>query len=144
MQYTLEETIDLPREKVAELFVKPEHLKGWQKGFKSINYTKGETGETGSEAELVFEMGKREMKMKQEILENKLPDFIKFRFENRGVENIQVNRLETKDGKTHYVVDNTFNFSGIMKLMGWLMPGAFKKQSQKYMDDFKAYAESLK
>jgi len=25
--------------------------------------------------------------------------------------------------------------------MAFLMPGAFKKQSKKYMDDFKAFAE---
>lgn len=28
-----------------------------------------------------------------------------------------------------------------MKLFGWLMPGAFKKQSQKYLDMFKEFAE---
>jgi hypothetical protein len=28
-----------------------------------------------------------------------------------------------------------------MKLMGWLMPGAFKKQSQKYLVFFKEYVE---
>jgi hypothetical protein len=29
-----------------------------------------------------------------------------------------------------------------MKLIGWLMPGAFKKQSQKYLNDFKDFAEN--
>lgn len=28
-----------------------------------------------------------------------------------------------------------------MKLLGLLMPGSFRKQSQKFMDDFKAFAE---
>jgi hypothetical protein len=28
-----------------------------------------------------------------------------------------------------------------MKLMAFIMPGEFKKQSQKYADDFKAFAE---
>jgi hypothetical protein len=29
----------------------------------------------------------------------------------------------------------------MMKLIGWLMPGTFKKQSQKYLDLFKSFAE---
>jgi hypothetical protein len=28
-----------------------------------------------------------------------------------------------------------------MKLFGWFMPAAFKKQSWKYMEDFKAFVE---
>jgi hypothetical protein len=28
-----------------------------------------------------------------------------------------------------------------MRLVGLLMPGAFRKQSQQYMQDFKAFAE---
>jgi hypothetical protein len=31
-----------------------------------------------------------------------------------------------------------------MKLVGLLMPGAFRKQSQQHMQDFKAFAEQGK
>ncbi|WP_337251640.1 hypothetical protein [Maribacter halichondriae] len=38
--------------------------------------------------------------------------------------------------------ETDFQFEGfMMKTMGFLMPGAFKKQSKKYMEDFKAFAE---
>jgi hypothetical protein len=38
--------------------------------------------------------------------------------------------------------ENEYRFSGfLMKLVGLLMPGAFRKQSQQHMQDFKAFAE---
>ena len=38
-------------------------------------------------------------------------------------------------------MENEFQFKGFMKLIGFFMPGAFEKQSFKYMKDFKAFAE---
>lgn len=46
------------------------------------------------------------------------------------------------DHTTKWISESEFQFSGfMMKLMGFLMPGAFKKQSIKYLGDFKAFAE---
>jgi hypothetical protein len=39
------------------------------------------------------------------------------------------------------VTEQEFQFSGFMKLIGMFMPGAFKKQSCKYMNAFKEFAE---
>ena len=50
---------------------------------------------------------------------------------------------ELPDGRTKWTSKTEFQFAGfMMKVMGFLMPGAFKKQSKKYMNDFKAFAES--
>jgi hypothetical protein len=47
------------------------------------------------------------------------------------------------DNTTKYESISEFNFKGIgMKLVGALMPGAFKKQSQKYLDLFKQFVEN--
>jgi len=41
------------------------------------------------------------------------------------------------------VSESEFEFAGFgMKLIGFLMPGAFKKQSLKYLTDFKDFAEN--
>jgi hypothetical protein len=31
--------------------------------------------------------------------------------------------------------------SGFMKVIGFLMPGSFRKQSRQHLEDFKAFAE---
>lgn len=44
--------------------------------------------------------------------------------------------------QTKHVTENEFQFKGVMmNLMGFLMPGAFKKQSYKYLKAFKTFAE---
>ena len=46
-------------------------------------------------------------------------------------------------GKTRWVTENEFHCAGLfMKIMAFLMPGAFKKQTLRYMQNFKAFAES--
>ena len=38
--------------------------------------------------------------------------------------------------------ENEYRFSGLLlRLVGLLMPGAFRKQSLQHMQDFKAFAE---
>ena len=41
-----------------------------------------------------------------------------------------------------YTTEQEFQFKGFMKIMAFLMPGAFKKQSMQYLKDFKAFAEN--
>lgn len=49
---------------------------------------------------------------------------------------------ETGLGTTLWVSENEYRFSSLlMRLVGLLMPGAFRKQSLQHMQDFKAFAE---
>ncbi|MBT8326801.1 MAG: SRPBCC family protein, partial [Bacteroidia bacterium] len=55
------------------------------------------------------------------------------------------NFIDLKNGTTRLKIDQEFKLNGIvMKLMGVLMKGMFKKQSKKYSDAFKAFAEEGK
>jgi hypothetical protein len=50
--------------------------------------------------------------------------------------------IEAGPETTLWVSENEFRFSGmLMRLVGLLMPGAFRKQSLQHMRDFKAFAE---
>ncbi len=59
------------------------------------------------------------------------------------VHNIQKNYFEPKDDQsTKWISESEFQFSSLgMKLLGWLMP-APSKTVQKYMEDFKSFAEN--
>ena len=49
---------------------------------------------------------------------------------------------EASPDTTLWVSESEYRFSGLlMRLVGLLMPGAFRKQSQQHMQDFKAFAE---
>ena len=91
---------------------------------------------------LSYKMGKREMNLVETIIKRNLPDELHMTYDTKGVHNIQKNHFKEEGDKTRWVSESEFQFSGFgMKLMAFFMPGAFKKQSLKYMQDFKAFAE---
>jgi len=99
-------------------------------------------GQEGARMSLSYKMGKREMNLVETIIKRNLPDELYMTYDTKGVHNIQKNYFKEKGDKTRWVSETEFQFSGFgMKLMAFFMPRAFKKQSLKYMQDFKAFAE---
>ncbi|WKN31429.1 SRPBCC family protein [Porifericola rhodea] len=142
MKYENQIEIDLPRQQLVKLFSNPEYYPRWQKGLTLYETIKGEQGMPGAHSRLKFKTGKREMNMVETIIENHLPDKYTVTYETSSVHNLQSSMFkELSPGKTLYHTYNEFKFSGFMKIFGWLMPGAFKKQTQKYLEQFKAFAE---
>lgn len=144
MNYSHQINIDLPREQVIALFDNAENMKKWQPGLLSYDFLDGEPGEEGSTMNMIFERRKgKSMELKETILKNNLPEEIQTSYETKGVFNIQKNSFKELNGSTTlWTSESEFRFEGIgMKLIGLLMPGAFKKQSYKYMVLFKEFAE---
>ena len=126
MKYSVETEIDLPVDKVVELFDNPDNLDKWMEGLVNFETLEGTPGQPGAKSRLHFKVGKRD----SEMIET-------------GVYNIVRNRCEERPGnRTRYITDQEFQFKGFMKIIALLMPGAFKKQSRKYLADFKRFAES--
>ena len=143
MKYSSEISISLPREKVIELFDNPENLKHWQPGLISYEHIEGDYGKAGSKMLLKYKMGKREIEMIETITVRNLPDEFSGTYEAKGVWNKVKNTFtEPQAGTTIWTSENEFKFKGFMKLMAMVMPGAFKKQSYKYLKQFKEYAEN--
>ena len=143
MKYTCELEIALSREKVIELFDNSENMKKWQKGLISFNHLVGEPGKVGAVSELKYQMGKRTIKMIERITVNNLPDAFHGTYESDGVFNIAENFFEIVDeNNTRWKTNQEFRMSGFMKLIGFLFPGSFKKQTKSFMNDFKVFAES--
>ncbi len=144
MKYTTEVIIDLPREEVVKKLDNPENMKHWQKGLIGYELLDGTPGQVGAKMKLEYKMGKRELSMTETITKNDFPAEFHANYDTSGVHNIQRNYFHDIDGNsTRWVSESEFKFAGFgMKLMGWLMPGAFKKQSQKYLNDFKDFAEN--
>ncbi|GAB5400376.1 MAG: hypothetical protein Aureis2KO_19610 [Aureisphaera sp.] len=144
MKYTTEIIIDLPREEVIHKLDNPENMKHWQRGLINFKVLDGTPGKEGAKMELEYKMGKRNMVLTETIVKNNFPAEFHANYDTKGVHNIQQNYFhEIADGKTKWVSESEFQFAGFgMKLMGFLMPGAFKKQSLKYLNDFKNFAEN--
>lgn len=144
MKYTAEVTINLPREQVVELFDNPDNMSKWMEGLESFTHISGEPGQPGAKSNLVFQIGKRRMEMVETITENQLPEYMAGTYESGKTLNIQkVIFQEINENTTKYIAENEFKMgSFMMRMMGVLMPGAFKKQTLKYMESFKRFAEA--
>ena len=144
MKYTTEVIIKKPLSEVIEKLDNPENMKFWQRGLQGYKILEGEVGSEGAQMELQYKMGKREMNLKETIIKNNFPQEFHAHYDAKGVHNIQYNYFEKIDPTTtKWRSESEFQFKGFgMKLMGFLMPGAFKKQSQKYLNDFKNFVEN--
>ena len=144
MKYTNSVIINLPRQRVIELFDSSENLAKWQPGFVSYEHLSGDPGKEGAQAKMIYQMGSRTTEMIETITLNTMPDDFNSTYETKGVHNIQENKFRQKGPDvTEWTSISEFKFSTFpMKLIGWVMPGAFKKQTCKFMDSFKEYAES--
>lgn len=143
MKYTTEIEIDLPRDEVIRKLDNADNMKHWQKGLVGYEMLGGTPGEEGAQMKLEYQMGKRNVVLTETITKRNFPSEFHANYDTKGVHNIQKNFFHDLGGnKTKWVSESEFQFEGFgMKLMGWLMPGAFKKQSYKYLVDFKNFAE---
>ncbi len=142
MKYSVSIEIDKPIDEVISLFNNADNLKLWMEGLQSFEPLSGRPGEVGAKSRLKFKMGKRKIEMIETITVKNLPEEFTANYEAKGVFNTVKNSFEQlPNNKTKYATEQKFQFKGFMKLMGLLMPGAFKKQSMKYLQDFKSFAE---
>ena len=142
MHYSATVEIDLPRERVIELFDNPDNMPHWQPSLLGFTHLTGEAGQAGATSELKYQMGKREVVMIETITERNLPDVFSATYETKGVWNQVSNHFVEQDGKTMWTMNTVFKCTGMLRIMAWLMPGMFKKQTTADMLRFKAFAES--
>jgi len=143
MKYSVDIKINATLEKTTSLFDDYDKRKEWMDGLESSELLNGQQGEPGAKTRLKFKMGKRKIEMVETVISRNFPDDFTVVYEAKGVYNIVINRFEKIDeNTTRYVNDQEFRFKGFMKIMALLMPGAFKKQSKKYLNDFKNFVEN--
>ncbi|TQD38627.1 SRPBCC family protein [Haloflavibacter putidus] len=146
MNYTLQITINVPREVFIEKMDNLDNLKHWQKGLKKIVPISGASGQEGSKTKLSYEINKREMEMVETVITRKMPEEFHATYDTQGVHNIQKNYfIDNQDNTTTWRSETEFKFSSFgLRVLAFFMPKVFKKQSLKYMNDFKAFAEEGK
>ena len=143
MKYTIDIEINLPVERVVELIDNPDNMKHWQPGFISLKHLNGEPGKVGAKALLTYMMGTRKTVLTETILVHNLPDEFIATYETRGIFNKVTNSFNSiGENRTLWVAENDFRLHGIMKVIAALIPGMFKRQSIKFLKEFKKFAES--
>jgi hypothetical protein len=145
MKFTCSVIINRPIDKVVELFDKPENMKEWQDGFQSFEHLSGIPGSPGAKSKIVYQSGRRKIELIETVLVRNLPEEFSGKYEHKSMVNNMKNSFEyVGPNQTLWLADLEYtSFNGLMpKLMGLLFPSMFRKQTQKWLDQFKIFAES--
>ena len=153
MKYTVSIEIALPREKVAQMLADPELMPKWLRGLVLHEPLSGVHGQVGTVSRVVLQMGKQQFECTETITRREPADLhgipsgsiVHFDREivGKGMWSAARERLtEAGPETTLWESESEYRFSGLlMRLVGLLMPGAFRKQSLQHLQDFKAFAE---
>ncbi len=143
MKYKCIVEINAPLEKVVALWNDENYFKEWQDGFQSIEHLSGTPNTNGATSKIIYS-GKHYIELVETIISVNLPHEKIALYEHVHMTNTQASRFVAIDQhKTQYTSEVEYTkFNGFMiKLMAKLFPRKFKQQSQKWMDQFKTFAE---
>jgi len=125
MKYTCSIEINLPIDKVVELWKDKNNLKEWQDGFVSRKHISGDPDKPGAKSELIYQQGKRKIELVETIITNNLPHEKKALYEHIHMTNIHTTRFKSlENNKIQYISEVKYTkFNGIMPtLMAKLFP----------------------
>jgi len=143
MKYTVSIIIEKPLDQVIALFDDPDNMRKWMDGLKYFEHLEGTPGHPGARSKLVFDMGDREVEMIETITQRDLPDIFEGRYEGSGIVNTVKNKFESiGEGRTKWINEHEFKFSGFMKWVAPLASNILKKQSIKLQKSFREFAEN--
>jgi hypothetical protein len=137
--------INLPINKVVELFMDKSNFKEWKKDFISYEHISGIPGEVGAVTKLVS----KRVTMFETITSKNFPAEIIEEYEHkRGVKTVMVHKASNRfisiaENRTLFEVEMAIiKVDGfLLKLMMKLMAGAGRKYAQDQLNQFKVFAE---
>ena len=143
MKCTNTTIVNLPVDKVIELFDSFDNMKKWQPELQSVEHISGVSGQPGAKTKLVYKHGNRTTEMIETISVRDLPREFSGSYEMKGILNKMSNSFQDLgNGTTRWTSESEFIFNGWMKYIAWMTKGSFKKMSSKMMDQFKKFAEA--
>ncbi|MBX2817676.1 MAG: SRPBCC family protein [Saprospiraceae bacterium] len=133
------------RETVVRLFRDPAHLGEYQEGFVRKEALSGKPGAVGARSRLHYAYKDRSMELEETIIENNLPDHFAAFYSHQHMDNTMHCEFEALDEHTtryHYAFEYT-RINWIMpKLMAILFPSMYRKQGEKWQQNFKEFVEN--
>ncbi|MDG1334140.1 MAG: SRPBCC family protein [Crocinitomicaceae bacterium] len=144
MKYTCSLEINLSLRKTAQLWNDETHFSEWQDGFQSIELISGTKDAVGAKSRILFD-GKQRMELIETVLISKLPNEKKASYEHIHMSNTQHTEFKVINPNTT-LFTSTVEYTQFNKLMirifAKLFPKVFKKQSERWMEQFKRFAEN--
>lgn len=145
MKFKLELTINKSRNEVWKTFDHPENISKWQPSLTKFELLSGTQGQPGVVSKLTYEEGGREFSLIEKVTYREEPHRLDGVYENEFTDNPMRNTfIEQTENQTLWVVEMEFKFKTIMmKLLGPFLKKNFVRRTQRDMERFKEFVESL-
>jgi hypothetical protein len=142
MQYTTYIDINLPLDAMLALFDNAQNRPLWQPELRKMTHISGNIGQVGAKTEMVFYIMARNSVMIETITERNLPHSFAAVYTMKGIQNTIQNRFEAlSETQSRWTVESEFKFSGMMAFVSGMLEGVFKRQTDDFCKNFKAFAE---
>lgn len=139
IRFYLKEEIQKPAHEVFRLIKDRGLMHRWQPGLLSDEAIEKKEGR--DRYKLIFKIGRRNIIMTETILKDKFPEY-EVMYDLKGIRNIVRNKFEASgQNTTLWKSDASFQFKGIMKLVGNFMRSGLEQQTRIIMKNFKNFAE---
>ena len=139
IRFYFKEEIQKPVHEVFRLIKDRQLMPGWQPGLLSDEAIDKKEGR--ERYKLTFRIGRRNIIMTETILKDKFPEY-EVSYDLKGIRNIVRNKFEDSgQNATIWKSDTSFQFKGIMMLVGNFMRSGLEQQSRIIMKNFKNFAE---
>lgn len=136
--------IDKPRDEVVQYFADPQYLGEYQDGFVRKDLESGVAGEDGAISKMYYSDGKRDMELTETIVANRLPETFEGHYHHIHMDNyMRCTFIALDDQRTRYEYEFEYTrINWIMpRLMAILFPSMYRKQGEKWMQQFKEFVE---
>ena len=133
-----------PKEEVVRYFADPQYLGEYQEGFVRKEHVSGEPQTPGAVSTLFYEGNGRKMELTETITTNNLPDTFEAFYHHKHMDNtMKCSFREIDANTTDYLYEFEYTrINWVMpKLMAILFPGVYRKQGEKWMNNFKLFVE---
>ncbi|MEM8891163.1 MAG: SRPBCC family protein [Bacteroidota bacterium] len=144
MKYKGSKEINKPRDIVTKFFADPAYLGEYQDGFVKKELISGEAGKEGAVSQMFYEYGGREMLLTETITSNKLPHSFEAFYSHKHMDNTMKCQFTVLDrNRTRYDYEYEYvRMEWFMpKLIAILFPSVYRKQGEKWMQQFKEFVE---
>lgn len=117
----------------------------YQDGFIKKELVSGTEGTKGCVSTLYYKYGNRDMILTETIIDNNLPNSFEAFYHHQHMDNtMKCNFIEIDDTTTKYNFEYDYTRINwfMPKLLSILFPGMYRRQGEKWMQQFKTYVES--
>ena len=137
--------INVPKDKLAELYADPENNRKWMENVERSEQISGKSGMVGSKYRLVQKDGNTQRAFTATVLVRNLPDELKLILDSPSVQvTVKGKFIALTPERTKFISEEQFDFKNLSyKIGSFLVQRSIKKAHHKHMVAFKLFAERI-